>query len=357
MNPERCCSLDPITHILIAYSLVAWIHKFRKIPYKILVPYLIGSVIPDLDVIFNFLVYFAPKAYWLEHRGMSHSFIGVIPYVFLVAAIMNIPKLKNKIWKNEQYHELNFLSWIGLLSLYLGTLTHLLADFFVPTGEMILFPFSFEWYGLKILSTNNIHSIAALIAALSIIPLNWNKRRRNTALLFFIVTFSFYSSARIAVNIRANNTFKEKYGEGFSSSNELVFTYNINYKVLDSTNPNNRTYIIAIIDGMDQSFIHEEIIPEVRINGNASQVIEGLILVNLTKENNHYYRLWQKNRIVCVEAEKDSATSWLIRWFAPIREAEKHIKIGNFEFRSSTEVIFHIQDNGLITKIVRPISV
>ncbi|MBY8993526.1 MAG: metal-dependent hydrolase [Candidatus Heimdallarchaeota archaeon] len=349
--------MDPITHVMIAYSFVAWINKSRKIPYKILVPYLIGSVIPDLDYVFNPLVYFAPKLYWLEHRGMAHSFIGVIPYVLLAAVILNIPKLKNKIWKDEQYLELKFLSWIGLLSLYLGTLTHLLTDFFVPTGEMILFPFSFDWYGLKILSTNNIHSLAALIAAVSIIPLNWNKRRRNAALLFFMVTFSFYSSARIAVNIRANNTFKEKYGEGFYSSNELVFTYNINYKVMNSTNLNNRTYIIAIIDGMAQKFIHEEIIPEVRIFGNSTQIIHGLMLVNLTKKNNHYYRLWQKNRIVCVEAEKDSATSWVIRWFAPIREAEEQIIIGNLDFKSTTEVVFHIQDNGLITKIVRPISV
>jgi membrane-bound metal-dependent hydrolase YbcI (DUF457 family) len=349
--------MDPITHVMIAYSLVAWIQKFRKIPYKILVPYLIGSVISDLDYVFNPLVYFAPKLYWLEHRGMAHSFVGVIPYVILAAVILNIPKLKNKIWKDEQYQELNFLSWIGLLSLYLGTLTHLLADFFVPTGEMILFPFSFDWYGLKILSTNNIHSIAALIAAVSIIPLNWNKRRRNTALLLFIITFSFYSSARIAVNIRANNTFKEKYGEGFYSSNELIFTHNINYKVLNSTNPNNRTYIIAIIDGMNQSFIYEEIIPEVKITGNSSQVIQGLLLINLTKENSHYYRLWQKYRLVCVEAERDSATSWLIRWFSPIREAEKHVIIGDFDLSSSTEVVFHIQDTGLITKIVRPFSV
>ncbi len=349
--------MDPITHVLIAFSLVAWIHKFRKIPYKILVPYLIGSVIPDLDLVFNFLVYFAPKAYWLEHRGMSHSFVGVIPYVFLVAAIMNIPKLKNKIWKDEQYQELNFLSWIGLLSLYLGTLTHLLADFFVPTGVMILFPFSFEWYGLKILSTNNIHSIAALIAAFSIIPLNWNKRRRNAALLFFVVTFSFYTSARIAVNIRANNTFEQKYGDGFYSSNELIFTNNINYKIFNSTNPDNKTYIIAIIDGIDQSFKYEEIIPEIRIHENSSLINQGLLLINLTKENNHYYRLWQKNRIVCVEAKKDSTTSWIIRWFSPIREAEKRVIIGNFDFQSSTEVVFHIQDNGLITKIVRPFSV
>ena len=108
---------------------------------------------------------------------------------------------------------------------------------------------------------------------------------------------------------------------------------------------------------MDKSFIHEEIIPEVRIHGNSSLVIQGLTLINLTKENNHYYRLWQKNRIVCVEAERESSDSWVIRWFAPIREAETHIIIGNYDFRSSTEVIFHIEDSGLITRIIRPISV
>ena len=54
---------------------------------------------------------------------------------------------------------------------------------------------------------------------------------------------------------------------------------------------------------------------------------------------------------------KNSATSWLIRWFAPVREAEKHLRIGNHDYKSATEIVFHIQDNGSITKIERPISV
>ena len=349
--------MDPITHILIAYSLVAWIHKFRRIPYKILIPYLIGSVIPDLDVVFNFLVYFAPKLYWLEHRGMSHSFVGVIPYVLLIAVILDIPKLKNKLWKDKQFMDIKFISWISLLSLYIGSLTHLFADFFVPTGEMILFPFSMEWYGLRILNTTNIHSIAALIAALSVIPLNWNSRRRNAVLLFFIVTFSFYTTSRIAVNVRANNTFKDKYGSGLYSSNEFIFTYNINYKVFDATDPNNKTYIISIIDGMKQSFVYEEIVPELRIHGNSTEVNNCLTLINLTKGHNHYYRLLQKNRIICAEAEMDTTSSWIIRYFAPVREAETYMTLRNFEIQSSTEVIFYIQTNGFITKIVRPISI
>ena len=53
--------MDPLTHLMIAYSFVFIPHKLDKIPNKFLIPYLIGSIIPDVDLIFNGLVYFVPK--------------------------------------------------------------------------------------------------------------------------------------------------------------------------------------------------------------------------------------------------------------------------------------------------------
>ncbi|MHA1213463.1 MAG: metal-dependent hydrolase [Candidatus Heimdallarchaeota archaeon] len=234
--------MDPLTHLIIAYCLVFWFQKFKKLPAKFLIPYLIGAVLPDVDIIFNGLAYLAPKLFWIEHRAMSHSFVGIIPYVLVAAAILNIPKVKQLIWSAEKYPDLNFWSWGGIGALYLGSLAHFLPDFVVPTGMMILFPFSFKWYGIKILSTNNIHSIAAAMAVVAFWPLKWNKRRRNATLTFFLIVFSFYSSTRLAVNIRATNLFEAKYGEGHYSSNELIFTHNINYNIYDATNPQNRTY-------------------------------------------------------------------------------------------------------------------
>ncbi|MBN1330069.1 MAG: metal-dependent hydrolase [Candidatus Heimdallarchaeota archaeon] len=349
--------MDPITHILIAYCLIFWVQKFRKIPINFLIPYLIGSVLPDVDVVFNLIAYLAPKLYWIEHRAMGHSFVGVIPLVVIVALILSIPKLKSTIFKDKKYADLSFLSWTGLLGLYLGSLAHFLPDFFVPTGMMILFPFSFKWYGLKILSTNNIHSIAALMAVVAFWPLKWNREKKNAMLAFFIIIFTFYSSTRVAVNVRSTNLFENKYGEGLYSSNELIFTQNINYRIYNSTDPQNRTYIITTIDGMQQKFIREEFIPEIRIFANESEHTLALELLNISRENAHFYRLMQKNAIVCAEIQQLITNEWSVRWFAPIREAENRITIGSINYSSATEVIFHFMNDGTITKITRPFSV
>ncbi|NHK31363.1 MAG: metal-dependent hydrolase [Asgard group archaeon] len=349
--------MDPLTHLIIAYCLVFWIKWFRKLPMQFLIPYLIGSVIPDLDYIFNGLAYFAPKLFWLEHRTMGHSLFGVIPFVLIVGAILSIPKLKKFIWPEEKYPELKFWSWFGLLSIYLGSLIHILADFFVPTGIMLFFPFSFNWYGVKLLSTNNIQSIFALIFVVSVWPLKWNKRRRNITLSLFIIAFTFYSSVRIAVNLRSSNLFQEKYGSSSFSSNEYIFTYNINYNVYNNTDPQNKTYIITTIDGIKKEFISEEFIPEIKIQANEIDYPLARFLLNLTKENGHYYRLWQKNGIVCANIVQLTGSSWIITWFAPIRELETRLENNFITLGSSTRVIFHIQNDGTITKIFRPLTI
>ncbi|NHJ39293.1 MAG: metal-dependent hydrolase, partial [Asgard group archaeon] len=151
---------------------------------------------------------------------MGHSIFGVIPFVLIVGAILNISKIKNVIWSDEKYPDLKFWSWFGLLSIYIGSLAHILADFFVPTGLMLFFPFSFKWYGIRLLSTNNIQTIFAIIFVVSVWPLKWNRQRRNIALSLFIILFTFYSSVRLAVNLRSNNLFQEKYGPGLYSSSE-----------------------------------------------------------------------------------------------------------------------------------------
>lgn len=349
--------MDPLTHLLIAYCLVFWIKWFRKLPIKFLIPYLIGSVIPDLDYIFNGLAYFAPKLFWLEHRTMGHSLFGVIPFVLVTGAIFNISNIRIFFWSEEKYSELKFWSWFGLLSIYLGSLAHILADFFVPTGVMLFFPISFKWYGIKLLSTNNIQTIFAVIFAVSIWPLKWNKQRRKIALSLFIIVFTFYSSVRLAVNLRSNNLFQEKYGPGLYSSNEYIFTYNINYNIYNSTDLQNNTYIITTIDGIKQEFISEEFIPEIKIFANKTDYTLAISLLNKTKESGHYYRLLQKNQLVCARINQETNSTWIITWFAPIRETETRLENNFINIGSSTRAIFHIQNDGVITRIIRPFSV
>jgi membrane-bound metal-dependent hydrolase YbcI (DUF457 family) len=347
--------MDPLTHLLIAYCFIFWIKYFRKIPNKFLIPYLIGSILPDVDVVFNGLAYLAPQLFWLEHRAMGHSLIGVMPLVVIVSALLSIPKIKNVIWKKEP--DLRFLSWFGLLAMYLGSLTHLLADFFVPTGIMLFFPFTFKWYGVKLLSTLNIQTIAATIVAVSFWPLKWNKKRRNMTISFFIIVFTFYGSIRLAANLRASNLFQEKYGSSNYTNNEYIFTYNINYNIYNDTDPNNKTYIISTIDGIQKEFIEEKLVAELNFHANKSDFPLLYHLTNITKANPHYYRLYQKNQIVCLQVTRETNSSWIFSWFAPLREAETTYTNNFLSISGSTRVVYYIQNDGTITKIKRPLSV
>ncbi len=353
--------MDPITHALVAYSLIFWVDKVKKIPTKFVVPIIIGSILPDIDMLFNFIVYFIPKLFWLEHRAITHSLLGIIPFVFIFAAILNIPKLKDKMWKHEKFSDLKFWSVGGILSLYIGTLLHFSVDIIVPTGMMIFFPISFKWYGIKLLSSNNIHTIAALMFVTTVWPLKWDKRRKTMSLAFFMIVFSFFATIRIVTSMRATNLFNEKYGTGTYSSNEFIFTHNVNYKIIDGPKADNRTLILAIIDGLKKQFIEEKIIPELVIISSLADKELGYNLLNITKQDGHYLRLrqkypflmgvaWQENPLV-----EDSL--WIIAWTSPIRAAEKSIHLDIFEYSTTTEINYFIQENGEILKIERPFGI
>ena len=353
--------MDPFTHAVVAYSLVFWVDKIKKIPTKYVIPIIIGSVLPDIDMAFNFIVYFFPKVFWLEHRGITHSLVGIIPFVFITAAILNIPKLKTKIWKEENYPDLNFWSVGSILSLYIGTLLHFSVDIIVPTGMMIFFPFSFKWYGFKILSSNNIHTIAALMFITTMWPLKWSRRRKTIGLAFFLMTFSLFSTIRIVTSIRATNLFAEKYGTNTFSSNELVFTHNINYKIIDGPKDDNRTLILAVIDGMKKEFIIERSIPELMVSSITGNKSLGYSLLNITKQDGHYLRLRQKYPFLTGFAFQDASlaidNSWIICWSSPIRMAEKSIHLDIFNRTTTTEINYHIKNDGTITEIDRPVGI
>jgi len=350
--------LDPFTHALFGYVFIFWAGKIRPIPKKYQFAIIMGSVLPDLDVFLNWVSYLAPKFYWLEHRAMSHSLLGVIPYILIVAGFLSIPRIKDKLFTNWLKEKPNFFSLNSLLAFYIGALIHFLADFFVPTGMMLFFPISFNWYSVKILSSNNIHTIAAIMFATTIWPMKWDYKRRNKALAFFILTFTCFSAVRISVNIRANQLFQQKYGASQFSSSEYIFSYNVNYQIYDASNPDNRTFLVAIIDGLKMEFVSEEFIPEIRIRtNNATLQSIGNNLVNVTRSNPHYYRFWQKNNILCAEAKQLTNDDWLIRWFAPIRQAEKRTQLLFLNIERPLEVVFHINASGIITHIDRPLSV
>ncbi|MBD3191519.1 MAG: hypothetical protein GF308_12795 [Candidatus Heimdallarchaeota archaeon] len=352
--------MDPITHALLGYSFIYWIKKVKPIPITLVIPFLIGSVLPDIDLLFAWVSYFLPQLFWVAHRTITHSFLGVIPFVLLAAYILNQPKMKNIFLKYSGQEEMNFWSIGSILALYLGTWNHFLADFFVPTGIMVLFPFSLKWYGIKVLTTNNLHTLVAFMYITTIVPLNWNKAKRNQVLMVFMVVFTVLASFRSVACINSIKVFREEYGANQSfSAHEIIFSNNIVYKIESKNDPLNRTITIAIIDGVEKKIISEQILPECRIMVNSSEdLLTGQNLVNITKTHPHYHRFQQKNSPICVIAQQEKNGCWSIRWFAPIREAELNTELAFFNYSSSSEaVVFKMTEDGTILKIIRPLFI
>lgn len=352
--------MDPLTHALLGYSFIYWFKKIKPVSLTVVIPFLIGSVLPDIDLLFAWVPYFLPQLFWIAHRTITHSLVGVIPFVILAAYLLNRPKMKSIFLKHSEQKKANFWSLGAIFSIYLGTLTHLLADFLVPTGIMVLFPFSLKWYGLKVLTTNNLHTLVAFMYLTTIFPLNWNKARRNQVLVGFMAVFTFLAVFRSIACINSINVFQEKYGSNQSfSAQEFIFSNNIVYKIETKNDPLNRTITIAVIDGLDKKIVSEQVFPECRIIVNSSEDLAlGKQLINITKSHPHYYRFQQKNDPVCVIAHQEKGGHWTIRWFAPVREAELSTDLGFFNYSpTSEEVLFQMDDNGAILKIERPLFV
>jgi membrane-bound metal-dependent hydrolase YbcI (DUF457 family) len=344
--------------MLIAYSVLYWISKFKTIPRKLFAPILIGAILPDFDLLFSWIPYFIPKLFWLQHRAISHSFLGVIPFILLTGFLLDRPFFKKKLVSPEDLQTFSFFSISGLGFLYIGALFHFLADFVVPTGMMLFFPFTFKWYGIRILSTNNIHSIAAIAFFSTVWPIRRSRKKQQQLLSFFMITLTIFSIVRIVVHYRSQNLYQEQYGVGQFSSSEYVFSHNVNYGIYNQTDPNNRIFIFTLIDGLKGEFISEVLIPEYSIIAtNQSMVTQGMQYINQTKNNPHYYRLSQKYSIVCAYAWLKPDKGWNVKWTAPVREFEKRVDIAFIDYSTPLEIIFRFSNSGDLLSVKRPVSI
>lgn len=149
--------MDTITHIMIAfcfYLFFGYNLKERRMP---LIPLMIGAAVPDFDYFFNLI---NCQIFWLRHRAMFHSIVGIIPILLVLSLFLTIPKIKKFLVIKDNFP-------IIFLLMFLGFLIHLLFD--IAGGIMLLFPFSFEMYGTENPSTIPIYSIVFCIILISLI--------------------------------------------------------------------------------------------------------------------------------------------------------------------------------------------
>jgi inner membrane protein len=117
--------LDPLAHGL-AGALMARAQPSRS--KGLLLACVLGALIPDIDIAMTF---FGHEFYTFEHRGFTHSFLGLLPMSLLAAGVAQL-------FMKRRGHMTHFP--LLLLMAFLGVLSHLYLDLCTSWGIMLLWP-------------------------------------------------------------------------------------------------------------------------------------------------------------------------------------------------------------------------
>jgi len=130
--------MDPITHCLVGALLAKSARAPRR---RFWLMTLLGDL-PDVDVLFAGL---GPWAFWLQHRGITHSLLGVVIQAFLCG------------WLFARFDKGPLIERVTQYSLPL--FFHLGCDYLTSYGIPLLSPFSFREFS------------GDLVPAVTVIPL------------------------------------------------------------------------------------------------------------------------------------------------------------------------------------------
>lgn len=135
-----------VTHVLFAVVILSlfrdyFIKEKGKFPLKYLLIGGIISLLPDLDVVVSWFLYFSGFMPEQVHRVFTHSLL--LPFVFLIIGIATL-NLKSKKTKNVKISTLFFV-------ISFSTFTHLLLDSIIFGTISPLYPLSKMQFGLNLL--------------------------------------------------------------------------------------------------------------------------------------------------------------------------------------------------------------
>jgi len=122
--------------------------KIRTIFFLVLV--VVGDL-PDLDI---FAGFWGMKAYLFYHRGITHSFVGIVTLALLAALILFF----------YYAEEINSFLYFYLIC-FSALLIHLFGDWATSYGTPLLLPFSNKNYSLDWISNLSLFVIAIIGAA------------------------------------------------------------------------------------------------------------------------------------------------------------------------------------------------
>lgn len=127
--------MDPITHGIVGGAVAAALGVDVSLTNPLFLATTLGAVIPDLDIIYQ---YWGDYVYLKNHRGFSHSFLGLLAMSPFLGAIIHC------LFPHYSIAALSL--WV-----FIGALSHSFLDLLNSYGVMLFSPFSKKKYTLNLL--------------------------------------------------------------------------------------------------------------------------------------------------------------------------------------------------------------
>lgn len=153
--------MEPVTHFLTGATLAR--AGFNRKTALATLTMTIAAEAADIDI----LAYLKGSACgFIQHRGITHTFIGV-PFIaaLVVAFVWLLDTLWQRLWRAPHAPPVRRWGYLYLFACIAG-LSHLLLDFTNDYGIRPFYPFSHQWYAWDIVFIIEPLILAALIAAL-----------------------------------------------------------------------------------------------------------------------------------------------------------------------------------------------
>ncbi|MDD1712583.1 MAG: metal-dependent hydrolase [Methanoregulaceae archaeon] len=186
--------MDSLTHAFLVSVVASSTGQAELIPFFIL-----GSVIPDIDILFKHFSDPSPRFYILTHGGLTHSLLGSI-IIGLIAFIV-VFSLSSLFLVSPMSGVTGIL--VPLLAVISGAVLHVGVDFLSSPGIPVLYPLSDKKYSLHIFAGPSIFMLFISVIVGSLILLGRAGREDFAIFMgFFIAILAVRSGLKGYITTR-----------------------------------------------------------------------------------------------------------------------------------------------------------
>ncbi|WP_369425622.1 metal-dependent hydrolase, partial [Methanothrix sp.] len=181
--------MDSITHGIAGWLLSGMLGMQEFASFIIL-----GSVLPDIDILFHRLSHRDPRLYILTHGGYTHSIIGAVSLAFLIYLALFI---LSPIAPVMAIGENGIPVLLGLLT---GLFLHISFDSLAFPGIPLLYPLTDRKFTIGIFPGP---SLVLMVFSLFYMTYSWIRTDWNSLLAFYLMISGIFVALSFAIRIIA----------------------------------------------------------------------------------------------------------------------------------------------------------